>query len=405
MKNFLKKVFIFFLVPVLGCIPLSVPNSAAHDFLLPQGKSLLLFDKNRGDGLWSSSAEDVVTVKNGVVFAKNIGEATVTFTGGSSLGAVDNNAKCLSYRVRVTQPEVLKSASYLNDRGKLILYAITSLEIEDIKVCVGGKDCVSYVTNKVASEGDVFWKIEVSTEGIEDGHFVSEVYLLRNSVWTKSNKTVDGVFLNSKDIEKETTARRSVSNELLQLIMNWEGFCRKIEDDTLVSGVHNIGIGNVINYGESFYNDISREHAFVELLSKINSGCYVKDVNNFLISNKIKCNQHQFDALVSFSYNLGTGWLKESQLKKIILDTVEPGTGQKNLSFVDKERFSNKVMMYHHVLNPRRCILSLLHRRMGELNVFFYGEYDSTGCKRNEYNYAMPACINEQSKKVCAHEL
>ena len=393
MKNFLKKVFICFLVPVLLCVPMSGPQFAAYDFCLAQGKSLFLFDKNRSGGLWSSSAEDVVTVKDGVVFAKNIGEATVTFVSSSNSKNVNDSPDCLSYRVKVTRPETLKVAAYLNDRGKLYFYAITGQGVEDLKVSIGGKDCESCATKEALKDGDIFWKIIVTPKSMINGSFTSEVYLLVDSEWTKSDKTVAGTFLNAEDTEREIIAQRSVSNEMLQLIMKWEGFCKNIEEDNLVSGVHNIGNGNVINYGESFYNNISREYAFVDLVHKTNNGCYVKDVNNFLISNKIKCNQNQFDALVSFSYNLGTGWLRESQLKKIILDAVEPGNGQKNLSFVDKEKFSNEVTMYHHVLNPRRCILPLLYRRIGELDVFFHGEYSGNGGS-NRHSYRIPQCVS-----------
>ena len=40
-----------------------------------------------------------------------------------------------------------------------------------------------------------------------------------------------------------------------------------------------------------------------------------------LIENKIKFNQQQFDAFVSFSYNLGTGWTYSSDLLDILLNS------------------------------------------------------------------------------------
>ena len=52
-------------------------------------------------------------------------------------------------------------------------------------------------------------------------------------------------------------------------------------------------------------------------------------INNFLINNNIRFNQQQFDALVSFSYNLGTGWTSSSDLRGILLDSygiVSDGT-------------------------------------------------------------------------------
>ena len=72
---------------------------------------------------------------------------------------------------------------------------------------------------------------------------------------------------------------------------------------------------------EPFYNDITPNYGKALLYNTICNKEYTKDVNEFLIQNKIKFNQQQFDALVSFCYNLGTRWIKGSDLKNILLDT------------------------------------------------------------------------------------
>ena len=82
-----------------------------------------------------------------------------------------------------------------------------------------------------------------------------------------------------------------------------------------------MGHGYVVWDGDKFYNNITRKEGYALLVSAVNKENYTKDVNNMLISNNIKFNQQQFDALVSFSYNLGTGWSYSSNLKNILLNS------------------------------------------------------------------------------------
>ena len=181
-------------------------------------------------------------------------------------------------------------------------------------------------------------------------------------------------------------------------------------------------------------------------------------MNQFLIDNNVKFNQQQFDALVCFVYNTGTGVLSnDDELRAALLkcdsgsssstktyyingsnvrirkgpgtsydiiDELAYGTtlkildksdsawfyveltngtkgyvssdyissrvssGSLDLNFVDKQNLINKFCQYHHA---NGCVYGLLYRRVDEMEVFFYNDY--------ERNYAV---YNYPIKFTCA---
>ena len=80
------------------------------------------------------------------------------------------------------------------------------------------------------------------------------------------------------------------------------------------------------------------------LVKSINAGSYTSEVNRFLQNNGIKATQSQFDALVSFSYNIGSGYWN--------------GTSQ-----MDLKRDYAKMQLYRQPLLPVQVYLPLLHSR------------------------------------------
>jgi lysozyme len=92
------------------------------------------------------------------------------------------------------------------------------------------------------------------------------------------------------------------SKEGLNFIAKWEGCILKPYRD--IAGLRTIGIGHLIKPGENFPDgvEISREKA-LEILSDDVKKC--EDAIKKYI--KVALNQNQFDALVSFGFNCGTG--------------------------------------------------------------------------------------------------
>ena len=117
-------------------------------------------------------------------------------------------------------------------------------------------------------------------------------------------------------------------------------------------------------------------------------------------------NQNQFDALVSYSYNLGTSWLLNSKLKDLLLSTINPQTGRIDFSYFNAiaqttnsgiyQELVGEILIKHHVLNPRRCIPGLLYRRISELNMFLYGEYSKENGRINRHKFYIPDCIRNK---------
>lgn len=92
------------------------------------------------------------------------------------------------------------------------------------------------------------------------------------------------------------------SAEGLEFISKWEGCILKPYKD--IVGLRTIGVGHLIKPGENFPDgvEISRERA-LEILAadvKICEDAIKKNI-------KVSLNQNQFDALVSFGFNCGTG--------------------------------------------------------------------------------------------------
>jgi len=94
----------------------------------------------------------------------------------------------------------------------------------------------------------------------------------------------------------------STSKEGLEFIANWEGCVLKPYKD--IAGLRTIGIGHLIKPGEDFPDGvaITKEKA-LEILAEDVKLC--EDAIKKHI--KVVLNQNQFDALVSFGFNCGTG--------------------------------------------------------------------------------------------------
>lgn len=94
----------------------------------------------------------------------------------------------------------------------------------------------------------------------------------------------------------------------LNFISKWEGCVLHVYKD--IAGLPTIGVGHLIKPGENF-TTITKEQA-LELLAKDVLKCE-QAIAKFI---SVPLNQNQFDTLVSFSFNCGTGVLQTSTLAK-----------------------------------------------------------------------------------------
>jgi uncharacterized protein YgiM (DUF1202 family) len=186
-------------------------------------------------------------------------------------------------------------------------------------------------------------------------------------------------------------------------------------------------------------------------------------MNEFLLGNKVKFNQQQFDALVCLVYNTGTGVVTgDAEVKNALLNCsdgsggsstsyyingsgvrlrkgagtnydiikemdygtsitvvtktssswwkvkLSDGTvgfvntdyissrsssGTLDLNYVNKQTLINKICQYHHA--GGQCVYGLLYRRVDEMEMFFYGDYNP--CYGN-YQYGISfTCLKNPS--------
>ena len=105
------------------------------------------------------------------------------------------------------------------------------------------------------------------------------------------------------------TNLKEMSEQGVNLIKSFEGFSSVPYNDGV--GVMTIGYGHVLRKKDKHLKKITEEQA-VEIL-KEDVSIAVKNVNNLV---KVDITQNQFDALVSFAFNVGVGNLKNSTLLK-----------------------------------------------------------------------------------------
>lgn len=105
--------------------------------------------------------------------------------------------------------------------------------------------------------------------------------------------------------------RLSTGAKGIALIKNFEGL--RLEKYQDVVGKWTIGYGHLILADETFSAAIPEAQA--DALLRQDLGISEKAVNQYVI---VPLTQNQFDALVSFTFNLGVGNLKSSTLLRVL---------------------------------------------------------------------------------------
>ena len=125
----------------------------------------------------------------------------------------------------------------------------------------------------------------------------------------------------------------NISQEGLSLIKKFEG-C-KLESYKCAAGVWTIGFGSTSGVEEGM--EISQERADMLLLEDVE--VFEETVNNLV---EVDLEQNQFDALVAWTFNLGSTNLKNSTLLKVLNDKNYEGVPEQikrwNKATVDGER-------------------------------------------------------------------
>lgn len=101
---------------------------------------------------------------------------------------------------------------------------------------------------------------------------------------------------------------RKATQSCVDLIKMYEGFSSKVY--ICPAGYKTIGYGHLVRNDESF-DEISKEEAEQILISDLSTAEYA-----VLRLIEVPLSDGQFDALVSFTFNLGSGQLQSSTLRR-----------------------------------------------------------------------------------------
>ena len=143
-----------------------------------------------------------------------------------------------------------------------------------------------------------------------------------------------------------------VSDKCINMIKHHEGFVRKPYQDPI--GLWTVGVGHLIGDGKKLPKEWNKEFTDEEV-----DNILCEDLERFEIGiqrlTKVPLTQSQFDALVSFSFNVGLGNFQSSTLRS-------------KLNRGDYEGASNEFPKWRKA--GGKILKGLVRRRADERNLF-----------------------------------
>lgn len=151
----------------------------------------------------------------------------------------------------------------------------------------------------------------------------------------------------------------SISSEGVNFIASFEGLSLKAYKAVPTEKYWTIGYGH---YGPDVKEGdvITKEQALVLFKNELAS--FDAYLNDFKKENNIELNQKQYDALLSFSYNVGTGWMKSSTIRTYLLNGITNYTN---------EQITNAFAMWNK--SGGKVLDGLTRRRKAEALMFLGG--------------------------------
>ena len=291
---------------------------------IPCGKSILLKSTTSGVS-WYSSNPSIATVTNGVVDTKGTGRVTIAaYTSSGANTCVINVAAKENVRFAYATPNSAPKNS------NVVFKAITDLDKTDLYFMVSNGS-TSYkvpATSKLQVGNTMVWAggHVLNISGKWSIKAYSRTAASSTYATTKTSGEGEVFVTNSADTTTTVLGERRASDQIINLISNYEGFLTSVTADSITSDP-TVGYGKVVTSNEMFYNNLNLYEAYAYLVQTVNTGGYTTRTNAFLTSNSIKFNQRQFDALVCFTYNVGSYAIyNDSSLQSVLLNTGSSGT-------------------------------------------------------------------------------
>ena len=164
------------------------------------------------------------------------------------------------------------------------------------------------------------------------------------------------------DITPEEIELRT-SEQLIALLKQKEGFRATAYWDY---AQYSIGYGSACTKDE-YPNGITEAQADIllrEMLQKFETS-----LDKFLQDSNLTLTDNQYDALISLTYNIGAGWMKDTRLSKLL----QSGNYTNN-------EIASAIGIWCHVKENGVTSIhnGLVSRRIAEINVFLYGDYSGS---------------------------
>ena len=154
------------------------------------------------------------------------------------------------------------------------------------------------------------------------------------------------------------------TEQMIDFIKQKEGFRERAYWDY---AQYSIGYGSYCEKDE--YPDGITEKQADRLLRKRLQGFEAK-LDEFLDKNSIRLKEQEYDALVSFTYNNGDYWMREKNQSRLATLLI---SGRYSVN-----EFASAFGIWFHVTSSSGTEIhnGLIERRLKELKLFFYGDYD-----------------------------
>ena len=297
---------------------------------LAQYKTIYIQASASGSVTWESSDASVATAKAGVsgqLFIYGAAPGTTKITAKSA-----NGTALATVSVTVSAPEAVRFAyttpNIITAGASFNLKAVTDTQKSAVRFEIDGVGTYDTTSYDSESQGDNNVRIFSASATISTpGTYTVRAYSSSGGGYSSDYREFTILVVSTTDSDTTTGESRRVSDSMLDNIASYEGYVPQVSPDTLAGNIPTVGYGYVVSKNTTFYNNLTRSEAKAMLADTVNRGSYTTEINRFISSNGLLMSQCQFDALASFSYNVGAGYWNGSgdcYVRTVIMNTVVP---------------------------------------------------------------------------------
>ena len=297
---------------------------------LAQYKTIYIQASASGSVTWESSDASVATAKAGVsgqLFIYGAAPGTAKITAKSA-----NGTELATVSVTVSAPEAVRFAyttpNIITAGASFNLKAVTDTQKSAVRFEIDGVGTYDTTSYDSESQGDNNVRIFSASATISTpGTYTVRAYSSSGGGYSSDYREFTILVVSTTDSDTTTGESRRVSDSMLDNIASYEGYVPQVSPDTLAGNIPTVGYGYVVSKNTTFYNNLTRSEAKAMLADTVNRGSYTTEINRFISNNGLLMSQCQFDALASFSYNVGAGYWNGSgncYVRTVIMNTVVP---------------------------------------------------------------------------------